>query len=239
MLIVGHRGSHGTGGPLENTLPAFEKALADGADGVELDVHSSADGVAYVFHDSTLLRLTNEADPRAIADLESGDIGRLRLTDGSPIPTLVEVLDLLGGRLEVNIEIKDRAAVEGCAEAIEGRRIDGILFSSFSIKALQIAREVLPAIPRALISGDHTRDPRMWLEFAWPIWRLAQCDAQRWHPHHKLVHRRLISALHRRSITVHSWTVNDPDQASELAACGVDGVLTDRPGWLRTVLARK
>ncbi len=239
MLIVGHRGSHGTGGPLENTLCAFEKALVDGADGVELDVHASADGVAYVFHDVVLERLTEDADPRAIADLDSADLARIRLTDGSKIPTLAEVLDLLNGKLEVNIEIKDRAAVEGCVAAVRGRPVDGLLFSSFSVQALQIAAELIPAVPRALISGEHSRDPRLWLEFAWPAWRLAQCKARRWHPNHKLVHRRLVSALHRREIKVQVWTVNCPSLAADLAECGVDGVLTDRPGWLRTILARK
>jgi len=239
MLIVGHRGSHGTGGPLENTLGAFQKALSEGADGVELDVHASADGVAYVFHDATLARLTEDADPRALAELDSAEIGRIRLTDGSKIPPLTEVLDLLGQRLEVNIEIKDREAVEGCVAAVRGRPVNGLLFSSFSVRALQIAEELIPAIPRALISGEHSRDPRMWLEFAWPAWRLAQCKAHRWHPNHQLVHRRLVAALHRRRIKVQVWTVNSPELAADLAECGVDGVLTDRPGWLRTALDRK
>ena len=239
MLIIGHRGSHGNGGPLENTLPAFEKAIVEGADGVELDVHASADGVAYVFHDTTLARLTPDADPRAIAHLRSTQIDGVRLVDGSRIPSLAAVLDLLGGRLEVNIEIKDRAAVEGCAVAVRGRREDGLLFSSFSVSALEIARDLLPTIPRALISGEHTRDPRLWLEFAWPLWRLARCGAARWHPNQKLVHHRLLSALHRRGVAVQVWTVNTPVEAIALRDCGVDGVLTDRPGWLRTALNRK
>lgn len=70
LTLWAHRGSHGPGGPLENTLPAFERALAEGADGVELDVHPSRDGVPRVFHDETLERLV-PGDPRALAAVDA------------------------------------------------------------------------------------------------------------------------------------------------------------------------
>ena len=224
---------------MENTLPAFEHALREGADGVELDVHASTDGVAYVFHDATLERLTPGADPRALGALSSAEIDAVRLTNGASIPRLSAVLDLLAEAMEVNIEIKDRAAVEGCADALRGRHLDSVVFSSFSGSALRTARALLPKIPRALITGEYSRDPKVWLESVWPIWHLRRCGALRWHPNHRLVHGALVKALHRRGVGVHVWTVDTPALAMKLAEDGVDAILTDRPGWMKTALARR
>ncbi len=212
-------------------MPAFERALAVGADGVELDVHPSRDGVAIVFHDETLERLA-PGDARPLAAVDADELTDLRLVADHRMPRLAEVLDLLLGRVEINIEIKDAAAL-GPVLAVLPARPDGVLLSSFDLRAVRAAAERAPHIRRAAIMGDPSLDPRVRVREAWPLFALREARADAWHPHHALVRRRLVAALHRRGIAVNVWTVNDPALAERLAAVGVDGVFTDHPERLR------
>ncbi len=93
MKIWAHRGSHHLTGPLENTMEAFELALSQGADGIELDVHLSADGVPFVFHDDTLARVSVAEDPRAPDALSATELAAVPLLRGGRIPRLAEVVD--------------------------------------------------------------------------------------------------------------------------------------------------
>lgn len=238
MRIWAHRGSHGTGGPLENTAAAFERAIAEGADGIELDVHLSRDGVPVVFHDETLARLTDDADPRRIDRLDAATLTARRLVGGFHMPTLADVLDLVAGRVALNIELKDPDGVEATARLFAGRSTAGVMLSSFAPRAVAAAAERLPRLPRALIVEPRTA-PVEWAPAIMPFAALARVRATHWHPFHRLVHRRLVSALAARGVAVCAWTVNDPAIAARLAGCGVDGIMTDRPGWLRAALARR
>ena len=91
MKLWAHRGTHGPGLPLENTLPAFEQAVADQADGIELDVHLSVDGVPVVFHDETLDRLVAYRDSRRINEMTWAQIKRVENQN------LVYILSLMRG----------------------------------------------------------------------------------------------------------------------------------------------
>ncbi|TVR06529.1 MAG: glycerophosphodiester phosphodiesterase [Spirochaetaceae bacterium] len=101
-----HRGLHTPDGTIpENSLPAFAAACEAGY-GIELDVQLSADGQVVVFHDDDLVRVCN--DPRAVADLSTDALSRLRLFDTAErIPLLSEVLALVGGRVPLIVELKD------------------------------------------------------------------------------------------------------------------------------------
>ncbi|MEO7521526.1 MAG: glycerophosphodiester phosphodiesterase, partial [Gemmatimonas sp.] len=101
--IIAHRGA--SRDLLENTLSAFAAALEQGADGLELDVHSTRDGAMVVHHDP-VLRSRNSATPRRIPDLTLEEVGAMRLADGSRVPTLDEVLTLVAGRATVYVEVK-------------------------------------------------------------------------------------------------------------------------------------
>ncbi len=227
-----HRGSHGPGGPLENTLPAFERALSEGAVGVELDVHLSADGVPVVFHDETLARLTYTADPRRIDGLTAAELGTVPLLGDARIPTLADVLDLALGRTRLNIELKDPAGVQATAKLLDGRPTAGVLISSFAESAVAAAAERLPERPRALIvePGDGGAID--------PLGAIERTRATHYHPFHGLVNRRLVAALAERGVPINVWTVNDPALARRLDRLGVAGLMSDRPGWLGRALAR-
>ncbi|MCB9537950.1 MAG: glycerophosphodiester phosphodiesterase [Myxococcales bacterium] len=228
LILWAHRGSHRPGGPLENTLPAFERALAEAADGVELDVHPSRDGVPMVFHDETLERLV-PGDTRALAAVDAAELRALELRGGFRMPTLAEVLDLLLGRLRINIEIKDAAAL-GPVLAVLPAAPDGVLLSSFDHDAVRAAADRAPRVPRAALteSGPRARDAA-----AWPASLLRAARADAWHPHHGLVDRARVERAHACGCAVNVWTVNDAGLADRLAALGVDGVFTDHPADLR------
>lgn len=231
IALWAHRGSHGAGGPLENSVAAFERAIAEGAAGIELDVHLSADGVPIVFHDETLARLTADADPRRVDALSAAALAEIELVGGARIPTLSDVLDLTAGRIALNIELKDPAGVEATA-ALLGGQTDGIMLSSFAESAVAAAACRLPKVARALIvEPDPSAGP------AEPHLRAAigRTDATHLHPEHVMVDATLVAAL---PVPLNVWTVNDPGVARRMAECGVAGVMTDRPGWLGRALAR-
>lgn len=237
MKIWAHRGSHGSGGPLENTLDAFDRAVAEGADGIELDVHLSADGVPMVFHDETLARLTDDADPIRLDALTADALIARRLCADARMPTLADVFDGYLGRIALNVEVKTPAAVTAVARLLAGRGEHDVMISSFYPSAVAAAAEHLPRVPRGYIV-EPTLSPRGWTPALTPFARLARLRATHWHPYHRLVHRPLVSALHRRGIRVNVWTINAPDIARRMARCGVDGIMTDRPGWMQRALAR-
>jgi len=228
VRLRAHRGSHGRAGPLENTLRAFAKAIADGADGIELDVHVSADGVPLVFHDDDLARLTDGRDPRRLAALTAAEIRAVPLRGGAHIPSLGEVLDLVARRVPVNVELKDAAAVEPVAALLLGRPVAAdILLSSFDADAIRAAMGRMPGIPRAIVAGTRTLDARVRLREALPQRLLTEVRAHAWHPNVRLVRRGLVEALRRRGVQVNVWTINDRATARRLLRAGVEGVFTD------------
>lgn len=148
MLIYAHRGSSGVAP--ENTLRAFEQAVADGADGVEFDVHATADGVPVVIHDRTLARTTNGAG--LVDELTSEQVRAFDAGQGQPVPTLAEVLDLLAGKLLLYVELKQ--------EGIEGAVLDELarhpqanwVLASFDHAILRAVRAAAPDAELWLIS---------------------------------------------------------------------------------------
>lgn len=214
MKLYAHRGSHRDA--VENTLEAFSFAIAEGADGVELDVRGTRDGSVVVFHDADLARLAGE--PRDVAAFDRGDLPPV---GGAPIPTLDEVLDLvLGAGLEVNVEVKG-APVEtaGVLAHRPQRERDRIIVSSFLGEALEVVRARLPSIRLALLVDR--------LEPVVPL------TVGGLHPHHELCTPERVGRWRSQGLFVNAWTVNDPARARALAAMGLDGLVTDHIPALR------
>ena len=102
MLVYAHRGSSGT--DPENTLRAFERAIADGADGAEFDVRATADGIPVLIHDRSLVRTTNGCGN--VNELTLDQVRAFDAGGGQAVPTLADAVDLIAGRLRLDIEIK-------------------------------------------------------------------------------------------------------------------------------------
>lgn len=231
-LVIAHRGASAV--CLENTIAAFARARADGADGVELDVRLCASGELVVFHDDDLERLAGRGG--AIEDMSLAAVRDVRLTSGDPIPTLDEVLDELGGALRINVEIKTTRrtrvpAARAVAKALARHRDhDRLLVSSFDPAALGVVRATAPRLAVGLLFHGKLSLP---LRRAWAATVLRPVSV---HPHHALVHRVSIQRWHRAGYAVLTWTVDEPAEITRLARLGVDGLITNDPAATRAHL---
>lgn len=230
-LVFGHRG---VAIAPENTLPGFEAAIRQGADGIELDVQLTADAVPVVIHDFTLDKTTSGSGPvraHTLAQIRQLDAGSWFGAQfaGTRVPTLAEVLDLARGRLLVNIELKSWSLRSAGLEAavVEVVRRCGmerqVIVSSFNPLALGRMRRLAPRIPTALLYAGNQPVP---LRHRW-LTPLVRPDAL--HPGRSLASERHIWALQARGHRVNVWTVNDVGELDRLIAAGVDGLITDYP----------
>lgn len=228
--IFAHRGARLHA--VENTLTAFELARRVGADGIELDVRTAADGSVVVFHDVALSRMTGGADRRRIADLDGETLRRVRLS-GEAIPTLEDVLDWArGGSLRLNIELKrdvpKRAELVASVSrllAAEPEATHRIVLSSFDPWMVWLAARRAPRVPVAWLLHGGNKVLR-----AAPGWsRLGACGV---HLERSLLSQARVARLHRAGAFVNVWTVNSALEAWGASNLGVDAIITDVPEHL-------
>lgn len=238
--IFAHRGARAV--TPENTLFAFQKALDMGVDGIELDVQASSDGVLFVMHDFGLERTstgTGLLTAHTAAELDTYDAGSYfgAAFTGAHIPTLEQVLDLVGDRCLVNVEIKNLdwdggREVEPLVTTIQRRRLhDQVIVSSFNPIALIKMRWLDPSIPLGLL---YKLDLPIYLRRAW-FGPLIAPEAM--HPHHSLVDEAFMARARSQGQFVNTWTVNDPEEARRLARLGVDVIISDVPDQIMAALA--
>ena len=243
--IIGHRGVRAapervaTEGPVppENTLPAFEQALREGAEGIELDVRVCATGELVVLHDADLDHVTASADHRAVIDLSWPELARVPLAAGAHVPQLAEVLSFARARrLPVNVELKrdvpSRTAVVTAAARLL-RAWDPahpILVSSFDPAMLAGFAVLAPRVPRAVLVHHE-----QWRRTALLAARPLRVDAV--HLERTLATPARVARLHALGRSVNVWTVNDVDEARRLATAGVDAIITDVPALLLAALS--
>ncbi|MEZ4865883.1 MAG: glycerophosphodiester phosphodiesterase family protein [Caldilineaceae bacterium] len=238
--IFAHRGAKAVAP--ENTLPAFQRALEMGVDGIELDVHCSKDGKLVVIHDESLERTTTGHGK--VSDYTAAELARVDA--GSPfspqfagvgIPTLDQVFDLVGNRCLVNVEIKTDDPLGGnqaepLLALIQARKLyDQVIVSSFSPEALIQVRWLDPKVQLGLL---YYLPLPPYLRHAWftPILRP---DAL--HPAYKLVDEALMAWAREVGCPVNVWTVNDVTEAQRLAAIGVNVIMSDVPDQIMAALA--
>jgi glycerophosphoryl diester phosphodiesterase len=228
----------------ENTLAAFLLAAELGADGIELDVQLSRDGEIVVIHDLTLDATTDGAGPvrdRTLAELKELDAG-CRFDPahaGEEIPTLQEVIDTVGQRLLLNIELKAASwRDDGLAAAViqaieENDLLARTIVSSFNPLALRWVKKLNPGIPIGLLYA-----PDLPLPLRHP-WARHLLDLEAIHPHHSLVDNRYVQWARERDYGVHTWTVDDPGEMQQLVEQGVDIIITNQPDLFNRVLRAK
>jgi glycerophosphoryl diester phosphodiesterase len=228
-LVFGHRGASGYA-PM-NTIPAFELAAEQGADGVELDTHLSKDGQLIVLHDFTVDHTTNGsgfARDMTVAELKALDAGSKKDLKfaGVQIPTLDEVFEAIGQKLYVNVEIKSETEdTDGVEQAVadclaRNHMLERVIVSSFNPLALKRFREIAPEVP---IGYLYMPDYQPFAEVMDALPHEAR------HPHHPMIDRAYMDWAKSKGYRVHTWTVNDPARAAELQRLGVDAVITDTP----------
>lgn len=220
-LVIGHRGASAY--EPENSLAAFVLAGVQGADGVELDVHVTADGALVVHHDPVI-------EQRRICELDLDAVRAYRLANGEPVPTLAEALEVLGTSLLAFIEVKD---LPRSADAQLFRVIDeapappNYRIHAFDHRLVRRLYDRRPAVPTGVLSASYPIDP------VGPV-RAARAAAL-WQQQ-ELIDAPLAAALHAADLRLYAWTVDAPPRMRELLALGVDGVCTNRPDVAREVI---
>ena len=215
--IIAHRGASAL--ERENTVAAFARAAALGADGVELDVRRAGDDRLVVHHDARL------ADGRLIRATPAGDLP-------DHIPSLGAALDACAGMF-VNVEIKNDAAdpdfdptewlAHRVCTALAGRG-DGPrwLISSFRFATVAVCRTVLPSARTAWLVETLDADPDV-------VARTAEAGHAALHPSDQIVDAGLIRRAHAAGLAVNAWTCDDPDRMDQLIGWGIDGICTNVP----------
>jgi len=214
MLVLAHRGANRL--EPENTVPAMRQAMDLGADGVELDVHRTADGALVVRHD---------------ADTPAGLIGELALGElhgrFPDVPLLAAVLDVCEGWL-VNVEMKDPdpRAAEALIELLARRSSwasDDVLVSSFDLATIDRVRTLAPHLPTGLLSFGLAPDDVLAVAVDHghravhpDVWTLMTVDVGAF-----------VTRAHDAGLQVTVWTVNELDQVTALRDAGIDAVITD------------
>ncbi len=226
-FVLGHRGaSHAAP---QNTLAAFRKAADMGADGIELDVHLSRDGVPVVIHNDTVDATTDGKGlvrEMTLAQLKALDAGARFAAEftGERIPTLEEVLAEVGARLLTNIELKaghTAALAPAVVELIRRMGMESrVWFSSFKPYALYRVRAIAPDIPCGLLYGPLNPGTLLLRPFT---------PHEALHPYKDMLTEGSIRRAHQRGLRVFTWTLDDPVAARRLAAWGIDGIITNEP----------
>jgi glycerophosphoryl diester phosphodiesterase len=238
-LIFGHRGASAYA-PM-NTLPAFELAVKQGADGIELDVHRTRDGHAVVIHDFTVDATTNgtgTVTEMTLEQLKAVDAGARFGPEfsGTQIPTLPEVFEVVGRRLYVNVEIKSLSLeTDGVEQAVADAILradlkERVIVSSFNPLTLIRFRQILPDVPLGFLHAPNV--PRL------PSEMIAKLTYELDHPFHEMIDSDYVAQMHQSGTRINTWTVNDPARALELRALGVDLLITDTPDVIREALGR-
>ena len=237
-LIFAHRGANQV--CPENTLPAFAAAVDLGADGVELDVQFSSDGKLVIIHDYSLDKTTNGTgrvvgQPYAeLAKLDAGSWFGPQFAS-TCIPTLDQVLDLLRGKLLINIELKSLDMVSTLGRDVVGcvrahGMVDQVVLSSFNPFTLRAARRAGPEFECALLTAPDLPGWMRWgLTRSWSL-------AQGLHPDFKIVDERYMAAARRLGMPVRPWTVDEEADMRRMVALGVDAIITDWPDRLKALL---
>lgn len=228
MELIAHRGSPRE--LRENTLPSFARALDRGADAIELDVHALADGTVVVHHDPVLG--PDVADPRfagrALRELRRDELADAGWRDGGTVPTLAEVLALVGDRATSYVEVKAPGIETLVGEVI--REAGGpVAVHSFDHRIPSRVTSTRPGTPTGILLSSYLVDP---------VGALRAADARDFWVWQDFVDAALVERVHEGGGRVIVWTVNDARRAGELAALGVDGLCGDDLGILQAAVGR-
>ena len=232
-LVIAHRGASAY--RPENTLTAYQLAVEQRADMIEIDLHRTRDGAIVITHDEDLTGLGGRG---AIEDATLAEVRALDVGGGEPVPTLDETLDRFGGRIPFNLELKRgvRGLYPGLEEqalaAVSGRGLLAVtLFSSFEDAALARLAALAPEARRALLVSPRDA-PR-------PLERALALGAEALNPWFGLARPELIDAAHAAGLAVYPYTVDRAEDMHRLLDLGVDGMFTNVPDRLRELVDRR
>ena len=239
--IIAHRGASAY--EPENTLRAFERAIEMGATMLEVDLHLSSDGHPVVIHDANLSGTTDGQG--VVSDLTLAQIRRLDAGLGERVPTLAEVVDLARGRAQLYLELKGQHTPEPVMRVLQAMAFaDQVIVSSFypwliqKVKFLESASQRQTGRVRTSVlvrREDRRRDFVEWAlaveaDYVHPCWE-NESPAP-----HTLLTPALIASIRRRGLGIIVWHEERPAELRELVQLDVDGICTDTPDILASIL---
>ncbi|MFZ5469948.1 MAG: glycerophosphodiester phosphodiesterase [Myxococcota bacterium] len=234
MLLLAHRGA--SADAPENTLAAFTEAVAQGADGVELDVMRCGSGELVVCHDERLSRLAGvdwEVAATPYWKLRHADVGSRLGFAPARIPLLEEVVEALPAHFVLNVELKCESADDQGLAVAAGAYLtragltERVVVSSFNALSLFRLAKAFPRLRRGyLLDPDKSH-----------LWHagllLPLVASYSVHPSDSACTPARVRAWHQRGLEVAVWTVDSPRRAAELETWGVDYLITNQPRRLR------
>ena len=214
VWIIGHRGAADC---LENTIPSFQSALANGANALEFDVRQSGDGQLVVIHGAVVGDHAVKSTPYETFRQLPGD---------NEVPLFRDVLKKFGKKTFLDIEFKHSGFEEEATELIRKYcNLEKTMVSGFDTESLQKVHELAPEIQLGFIY-NRTQDEES----------RHNCPVDVVIPQFRLASRELIDEVHDEGLMVWAWTVNDEAEIKRLLSLGVDGLITDYPERVKAVL---
>ncbi|WP_026914011.1 glycerophosphodiester phosphodiesterase [Christiangramia portivictoriae] len=223
---IGHRGAKAH--LAENTLESIAKAIDLGVDMIEIDVHRCASGELYVIHDFTLDRTTDGSGE--IAKKTSSQLQEMLIEERFRIPTLLQVLELIENKCQINIELKGRNTARAVSEIIKDKvekenwEYGSFLVSSFQKNELFEVRKINSRIPLAVLSKASVPEA---IELG------KKLDAVAIHPSVGIITRDNTKLCQDQGFQVNVWTVNEVNDILRMIDFGVDGIISDFPDRLK------
>ncbi|HEX9896582.1 MAG TPA: glycerophosphodiester phosphodiesterase [Dehalococcoidales bacterium] len=211
-LNIAHRGF--TRKFPDNTLEAFSAAIKLGADGIECDVHETADNHFIIIHD-------NDIEGKRIAEMSLRDVQQVRLREQYRIPTLEETLELCRGHVLLNLELKLVYSLDRLLEMVRAMTTpDELLLSSFQSALITKLADLAPEIRRGILTSFSTKDA---------IKLMTLTRAQVMLPMFSTITMTLVGKLHNRDLSLIVWNCNTSEDIRTALTWDVDGIISDNP----------
>jgi len=230
LLVFGHRGGRRKGGVEENTFEAIQWALEEGAHGVEVDARVTSDKVPVLLHDDVLERTTNISGP--VIETDWLRVSKAKTDRECSVPTLADAAKLVFGRnASLMLEIKDFGNWEEIAAVAVGSALENegeLILASFDHSILKVIKAAHPEFRTCAILDGALVDP---VEFV----ATTECDIVSIGT--TAISSRLISEFKATGVDVFVWTVNSPSEAMRLHNEGVNGVISDRPDLMSSIVS--
>ena len=234
ILVTAHRGASGYAP--ENTLSSMKKAIELNADMAELDVQETADGEMILLHDYSLKR-TGRVDlniwEESYSDLKDIDVGCWfdQKFKGESIPKFSEVIDLVKGKIGLNIELKtnghEKKLADLAVKIVKEKNFErSCVFTSFSFKQIDRVKEIDSSLKAGYIVAELNED-----------YDIFKANIDLISIYYKLVDEKVVQKAKENNKEIHVWTVNDENEMRRLIKLGVDNIITNYPDKLRKVLS--
>jgi glycerophosphoryl diester phosphodiesterase len=236
VMVIAHRGASGYAP--ENTLAAMKKAIEMNAEMSELDVQETADGEMIILHDASLKRTTGvdkniwETKYEELKGLDAGGWFSDEYK-GEPIPTFQEIVDLVKGKMKINIELKtnkhEKMLAERTLKIVEANGfLDQVVFTSFKFAEIDKIRELNKEAKVGYLFGRVPTDVNVFT-----------ADVDLLSVNLKSVDAEFMKKAKANGKEVAVWTVNKPEDMKRMISLGVDAIITNYPDVLRKILDGK